>query len=131
MAQESLVRQRLPKETINAGEQITSSLEKAGVRVTASLWRYLAESDAWRLVIASPEVRKLGPKKMYKKIQSILQKIPSESRGVALSDISVVEDDDPAISLLRSEIKTNTTMSGVSVAGQGRLIEDAIVYRST
>jgi hypothetical protein len=128
-----LVRGMLTFEMKEAGAELITRLDKAGLTVTTSFWQYLPESDVWRLIIASPEVERDGPTSIYKKIKPILSKIPMEKR-LDLKDISVVQRDDPLIDSLRKGIKTNSGISGISVKGSafnGRFFDDAFIYRST
>jgi hypothetical protein len=133
MAEEVVVRQMLTNEMIERGAELTRQLDCAPIEVIASFWLYISESEKWRLIIASPQVTKNGPKKVYRKIQDVLAKIPEESPRISLMDISVVQDDYPLISLLRRAIKPEGT-SGVRFSRNvinGQLIEDAYIYRMT
>ena len=131
MAEELLVRQILSRELIVAGKDIIKNLDKAGLKITAALWNYLPETQTWRLLIASPQVGEVGPKKVYQKIRSVLKKTPSAEGCITLSDISVVEHDNPIISLLSGRLKTREFTSGVTVSSPLGFIDNAIVYRST
>ena len=133
MAEEVLVKETLTQEMIDAGAELIRCLDKARLLVTTSFWWYIPESNIWRLLIASPEVKTDGPKKVYGKIQVVLSKVSPDKR-IALKDISVVQNDDPLVSSLRKGIKTDHGISGVSVAASainGRFIDDAFIYRST
>jgi len=126
------VKEILTKEMIESGAELTRLLDQAQLMVSASLWLYIPESNIWRLTIASPEVRTCGPKKVYQKIQSILSQIPEEQPSVGLKDISVVENDNALISLLRIAIRTGDGISGIRFSKNtinGQFIEDAYIYR--
>jgi hypothetical protein len=84
MAEETVVKEILTKEIIEAGADLTRRLDEASLKVSASLWLYIPDSNLWRLIIASPTVRKNGPKKVYQKIQSILSKIPGDISTIPL-----------------------------------------------
>jgi len=132
MAEEVVVKEILTKEMIESGAELTRLLDQAQLMVSASLWLYIPESNIWRLTIASPEVRTCGPKKVYQKIQSILSQIPEEQPSVGLKDISVVENDNALISLLRIAIRTGDGISGIRFSKNtinGQFIEDAYIYR--
>ena len=129
-----VVKEGLTKELIEAGAEITRRLDAADLTVQASLWLYLPESNTWRLVVASPEVKKNGPKKVYKKVQTVLSKIPNDHPKVPLSNISVVEPADPLISLLRLGVRTAPGISGARFSNgsiNGQFIEDTYIYRLT
>lgn len=121
----------LSEEMISAGEEITKYLDKAQIEVSASLWFYVTDLNTWRLIIASPEVRIYGPKNLYKKIQSVISKLPDDKK-IALKDIAVVDNNDPLITLLRTAIKTGKVISGIRFSRNtinGVFIEDAYIYR--
>ena len=129
MAEEAVVKEILTSEMVKAGTELTRSLDESGMSVSASLWLYLPDSNLWRLTFASPEVGKLGPKKVYERIQAVLSKTSSI---LELKDISVVENDYSLISLLRIAIRTGDGISGISFksnAINGHYIEDAYIYR--
>ena len=132
MAEEVVVKEILTKEMIESGAELTRLLDQAQLMVSASLWLYVPESNIWRLTIATPEVRTCGPKKVYQKIQSVLSQILEEQPSVGLKDISVVENDNALISLLRIAISTGDGISGIRFSRNtinGQFIEDAYIYR--
>lgn len=130
MAEETVVKEILNNEMIEAGKGLTRRLDQARLGITASLWFYITESNVWRFIIASPEVRSHGPKKVYQKIQSVLSEIQS---SIPLKDISVVENDHPLISLLRVAVRSDV-VSGIRFSKNtinGHFIEDSYVYKMT
>ena len=134
MAEETMVKEVLTEKMINAGAELIRKLDLTSLVVRSCLWFYLSESNTWRLIIASPEVARTGPRQVYGKIQSVLLDVPEGQRGMALSDISAVEDNDPLISLLRTAIKTGNGISGIRFSRStvnGQFIEDAYIYRLT
>ena len=123
----------LTDKMISSGKELTILLDKAQVKVKASLWIYEMDLNIWRLIIASPEVRVFGPKKLYKRIQSIISKMPEDNKLV-LKDIAVVDDIHPLVILLRKAVKTGRTISEIRFsrnAINGVFIEDAYIYRIT
>lgn len=133
MAEDTLVKEGLTREMIEDGAEIVRRLGSR-LPVSASLWLYDPELNRWRLVIASPEVGSKGPRDVYRRVQSVLREFPgpsAPSRGVSLGDVSVVLDDDPLVSLLRTAVKLGDGGSGVRFSRNtvdGRFIEDAYVY---
>ncbi len=69
MVTEMVVKESLSTEMISAGAELTRQLAEARLLIDASLWFYSTDSNAWRFIIASPEVRADGPKWMYKKFK--------------------------------------------------------------
>lgn len=134
MAEETLVKEILTKEMIQAGADLVRRLDEAHLAVNASLWLYIPDINLWRLVIASPAVKEEGPKKIYQKIQSVLSQASDDAFKVTLSDISVVENSDPLITLLRTSVTTGIGISGLRFSRStinGHFIEDAHLYRVT
>jgi len=133
MVEEILVKDVLTKEMIEGGKELVQHLDKAKIKVTSAFWLFISESNTWKLLIASAEVKRTGPRKLYEKIVYILSEIPTQHR-LALSHIQVVQNNDPLVSSLRSGIKTGKSISGVSVSGStfvSHYIDDAFIYRST
>lgn len=134
MAEEVVVKEVLTKEMIEAGAELTRLLDQVPLVVSASLWLYIPESNIWRLIIVSPEVKTSGPKKVYQKIQPVLSQMLEEKPSIGLKDISVVEDNNPLIALLRLAIRTDDGISGIRFSRNtinGQFIEDAYIYRMT
>ena len=134
MAEETMVKDILTKEMIQAGADLVHRLDAAQLEVSASLWLYIPDANLWRLVIASPAVKNEGPKRAYQKIQSVLSQVPDAAYKVTLSDISVVEHTDPLVTVLRTAVKTGMGISGLRFSRNtinGHFIEDAYLYRVT
>ena len=134
MAEETVVKEILTQEMIQAGAELTRRLDEAHLEVRASLWLYIPDKNLWRLIVASPAVRQDGPKKVYQQIQTILSKMSDKTWKIPLHDISVVEDSDPLIALLRTSMSTEDGISGIRFSRDtinGHFIEDAYIYRMT
>ena len=134
MVTEMVVKESLSGEMISAGAELTRRLDEARFIVSASLWLYMPDSNTWRFIIASPEVRTQGIKKAYKQVQSVVFGVPEDQPKIDLKDITVVDSKDPLISLLKVAIKTGEGISGIRFSQNminGVLIEDAYIYRLT
>lgn len=132
MAKELLVTETLSKEMIEAGADLTQRLDSVRIKVRAAFWFFLPEQKTWRLVFALPEVRTMGPKAAYKKVQSVLNKIPKDQLKIALRDITVTEPSDPLIKLLSVMNSTGPGISDIRFSKNvinGQLIDDAYIYR--
>ena len=133
MAEEVLVKESISREMISAGERLARYLINTDIPIDALLWLYVPESNAWRFIVASPEVKINGPKSVYQKIRSTIEQMPpSDEAGVAWDDIVVVDSNDPLIKLLRQAITTGQAISGIRFSRNvvsGVLIEDAYIYR--
>ena len=131
MVEEVVVIESLSPKMIEAGEELVRLLDQIHFDVRAALWLYVSEVGTWRLIIASPDVKRGGPRKTYKKVQSVLSKMQDRPR-VGLENISVVDSHDPLVSLLRTALKTGPHISGIRFSRNtinGHFIEDAYIYR--
>ena len=87
---------------VEDGRNLIGALEDEKITVDTAMWFYSAESDDWQLIIATPLVGEVGPKETYRKIQSILDNMPSLS--ISLMDISVLSPSSSLISTIRNAI---------------------------
>lgn len=134
MAQDLLVGVQLTEEMITAGEHVVNALDKLNVVVKGAFWLLMSDQHVWRLVIASPEVRTLGPKAVYRKVAAALKKLPQSVQPINTNDITVVEDNNQLVQLLKGLVKTGPRISRIRMSRNvvnGQLIEDALLYRMT
>ena len=134
MVEELLVGEQLTPDMIKSGELLVTALDKLNLLVKGAFWLLLPDQRVWRLMIASPEVRALGPKAVYRKVRSALTKLPMGVTPIGMKDISVVDEKTPLFLLLRSAIATGPGISGIRFSRNvinGHLIEDAYLYRAT
>lgn len=132
MAQETVVKDFLSNEMISAGEELTRRLDKVQFEVTSSFWLYDPDSNVWRMTIANPQVEADGPARAYKKVQSVISRMPEDQPKIHLKDITVIDSKDPLISLLRKVVRTGKGISGHRFsrnAINGVWFEDAYIYR--
>lgn len=132
MVKEMVVKESLSREMIDAGAELTRLLDESRLLVDAALWFYLSENNYWLFIVASPEVRTLGPKNIYKKIQTVIQKNLLAYSLIMLKDVRVVDSKDPLILLLRNIVTIGNGVNHVRVSQNvvnGIFIEDAYVYR--
>lgn len=117
---------------MEGGQQLLTLLDQAGFPVRACFWFYFPESDRWRFVVASPEVRARGPRAAYRKIQAIARKVPGGADLFAPGDVTAVKDNDPLVELLRTAVSKGSGVSGIRLTGNsvnGTFIDDAYIYR--
>jgi hypothetical protein len=134
MAEELLVGEQLTPEMVKSGEALVAALDKMNVLVKGAFWLLLPDQRVWRLVIASPEVRVLGPKALYRKLRAALGRLPADVGAIGTKDISVIDEKTPLFLLLRSAVSTGPGIGGVRFSRSvinGQLIEDAYLYRLT
>ena len=129
-----MVKADLTTEMIVAGRGLLELLDRQKFRAKACFWFYFTESDRWRFVVASPEVRAKGPHAAYRKIQALARKVPHAAELFAPGDVTVVKDNDPLVTLLRKAVSTGPGISGIrftSNSVNGTFIDDAYIYRLT
>ncbi len=134
MVTEILVKESLSEQMISAGSDLIRRLDETGLKVSGALWFYETDSNDWRLIIVSPDVRAKGVKTVYEEVQSVVRATPDDQSSISLKDISVVDSDDPLISLLKVAIKTDNGISRMRFSRNminGTLIEDSYIYRLT
>lgn len=134
MVTEILVKESLSEQMISAGSDLIRRLDEAGLKVSGALWFYETDSNDWRLIIVSPDVRAKGVKTVYEEVQAVVRATPDDQSIISLKDISVVDSDDPLISLLKIAIKTDNGISRIRFSRNminGTLIEDSYIYRLT
>lgn len=134
MAEDLLVGEQLTQDMITAGEHVLTALDKTSVQVKVALWLLLAEQHTWRLVMASPAVRTLGPREVYRKVAAVIKRLPPSAQPIGIKDITVLEDTHELVQLMRSFTRTGLTLSKIRMSRNvvnGQLIEDALLYRVT
>jgi len=134
MVTEILVKETLSEQMISAGSDLIRRLDDAGSKVTGALWFYETDSNDWRLIIVTPDVQAKGIRTVYEEVQAVLRANPDDQSIISLKDISVVNPDDPLISLLKIAIKTDNGISRIRFSRNminGTLIEDSYIYRLT
>lgn len=125
-----MVKYSLTEEMVSAGESVILCLDRYKLIITSALWFYIPDANQWRLVLATPEFRLEGPRRIYKKIQTALTKLKEPK--LQLKDISVIHSDDPLIVLFRTAIRTGPGISHIIFSGSvinGVPIEGAHIYR--
>jgi len=129
-----MVKPDLTTEMIDAGRQLLELMDRQSFPAPACFWFYFPESDRWRFVIASPDVRVHGPHAAYRKIEALARKVPNAAELFAPGDLTVVKDNDPLVLLLRKAIATGPGISGIRFTANainGTFIDDAYIYRLT
>jgi len=132
MAFQVVVTDALTEAMIQAGEQLIRTLHSAGFPVKAAFWWYLADSKVWRLFIASRVVSESGATEAYRQIHNIVDRIPSDEAKIRMNDVTVIEDDSPMVSLLRTAVRPTRKASGIRLFQNvinGVMIDDAYIYQ--
>ncbi|MGH9796205.1 MAG: hypothetical protein ACRD5G_15670 [Candidatus Acidiferrales bacterium] len=134
MAEETLVKEVLSREMIEAGRELARAMRERQVELSACFWLYSAERNEWQLTLALPLVDTQGPLKAYEIVQSILRPLepvhtqshPFRSR-LQLSDVSVLGATRP---LVRSIQDTPLDEDGARFRGRlgDSFFDDIYVY---
>ena len=100
--------------------------------MTAAVWLLMDEEVGWRLVIASPEVTRVGGREFYGTIYDHWR--PMDDPDLSFSVIAVVPPDDPTVARLRRVLQgvVGPGLSELRFTGNvidGVLIPDALIYR--
>lgn len=130
MAEETLVKEQLTDEMIQAGAALTRQLDHAGWPVSASLWFFEPDDNEWKLMLASPTVTGSGPKAAYDAVSEALSALNEHLSR--LQHIRVVAPNHPIIRLLATAISTGPTIGGIRFSKNtinARFIDDAYLYR--
>ena len=72
---------------IKHGRAVLEALQRNHFTVTEAFWYDVPDLDEWRLIIASPMVREVGPTQAYTVLDKVLRQIRSP---LSLSDISLL-----------------------------------------
>lgn len=119
----------LTSEMRAAGENLIHELDRRKFPAKAAFWLYETEGDDWRLMIATPQLRSVGPRKLYKSVQQAIAKIDTPIRT---SSVFLLDTKDPFIKRLSTAIGRGPGVSGMRFSRNsinGRFIEDAYIYR--
>jgi len=120
----------LVERDLSQGAEIVRILDEAGLRIKVALWVNLDEFNDWRLVLASKEFDKAGPREKYGLLHRVLEGagIPYERTPVFM----ILRMDEPFIRDLRRIFGKAASVEGMRLGGQtigGRGLDDAYVYR--
>jgi len=129
---EQMVETFLTKEMIDAGASLVRELDERGIRSEAAFWLYFPEAQTWKLVIAQAKVGEEGPKRLYGRIQEVIEEMSRETREISLEDVALSKPDAPVVSLLRVAVRTGPGIEGIRFRNNvvnGTVIEDAYIYR--
>jgi hypothetical protein len=134
VAENTVVKEQLTSEMVEAGAKLTTKLDEMGVPVTSALWLFDPETNDWRLLFASPEVDKKGPREVYQKIQQAIEQLGAKGEAVPLSAVTLLNPTADLIRTLSVAVRTGPGVSKIRFSRNvinGHFIEDALIYRAT
>lgn len=133
MAEETLVKEPLSKERIEAGRRLIEVLDQNRFDAVCVYWLFRLE-DGWRLVVATPLADREDTALLYSRIQTMIAAIPDEFGFLSLRNIEVVRPKDEIVQALTNAVRTGREISGIHIS-RSRInsvfVEDAYVYRAT
>lgn len=141
MAENLVVRSVLTEDMVKAGARLTEALDEGArfaevpgvisLPVAASLW--FLDDDQWKLIIASAEVEKEGPKKAYRHVLTVMSYLEDDLPKISIQDLMVTDTKHPLIRLLSEAASTGPhDLSAIRITDNvvnGTWIDDAYVYR--
>lgn len=121
-----MVKTALVDKYINEGRTLIAALKRENFIIDTAMWFYSEELDEWQLMIATPLVDEVGLRETYRRIQSILTKLPSIS--LSLIDVSILSPQNHLINAIKGTVgqSKNITLKGTVV--DGILVNDAYIY---
>src|ERR1700691_721485 len=111
MAEDTVVKEYLSAEMIEAGAELAAKLDAMGLPIVAALWLFEPEINEWRLLIASPEVPASGSPDVYHKIQEARRALGDKAAAVPMSLISEVDPNREPVRSFRMEMPTGEGLS--------------------
>jgi hypothetical protein len=132
MAENTVVKEQLTEEMIEAGAQLTARLDEMGMHVAAAMWSFEPDVNEWRLLFASPDVSTAGPRSVYEKIEAARQALGEQAAAAPLSAIGLLDVEHPLVKLLRMAIRTGSGVPHIRFSKNvinGHFIDDALIYR--
>ena len=94
-----------------------------------ALWLSRSDSDAWHLLVATPRVDEIGPRKAYEELSNVTQRLPTGSEQ--FSRIELISPQQPFYQALRSVFGKTASVEGARLGNTqigGRYIHDAYLY---
>jgi hypothetical protein len=133
MAENTVVKEQLTDEMIDAGARLTQKLDESGLPIPVAMWFFMPDINEWRLLFASPEVSKTGSRYVYEQIEEARKALGAQAEHVPLSAIGVIDIKHELVQMLRVGLRTGPDVSRVRFSKNvlnGRFIDDALIYRS-
>jgi hypothetical protein len=132
MAENTVVKEYLSAEMVEAGAELIAKLDAMGLPIVAALWLFEPEINQWRLLIASPEVPASGSLDVYHKIGEARRALGEKAAALPRFSISAVDPNREPVRSFRMEMPTGEGLSRIRFSKNmvnRRFIEDALIYR--
>ncbi len=133
MDENTVVKEQLTDEMIEAGAQLTQKLDELGLPIVVAMWFFQSEINEWRLMFASPDLSDKGPQTVCRKIQEARKALGAQAERLPFSMIGLMDTHNEMIQELRIALRTGPGVSRVRFSKNvmnGHFIDDALIYRS-
>jgi hypothetical protein len=131
VAENTVVKEYLSPEMIEAGAQLIAKLDTMELPISAALWLFDDEINEWRLLIASPEVSS-GVGDIYEKIRAARAALGDKADAVPILTIDLVDPNQELVRAFRKEMPTGEGISRLRFTKRvvnRRYVDDALIYR--
>jgi hypothetical protein len=115
---------------VDAGERLIEALASTPFDPESALWLYRPETDDWVLLLGSSAIRSAGSRAAYSTVQSLLRS--DDFEPLKLDDISLADNDDQLLRLLRVAVQTGPHLSRIRFSRNrigNAFVEDALIHR--
>jgi hypothetical protein len=127
---EGLIRVSLAGTDIEFGKRLWHALRQSGkFPAKGMLWLFQSESGDWHLLIATPRVDKVGPRKAYEELSDVTR--PMQASSAQLLRIELISPKLPFYQALRSVFGKTKSVEGARLGNTqigGMYIDDAYLY---
>ena len=121
MAENTVVKEQLTDEMIEAGAHLTQKLDELGLPVPVAMWLFMPDINEWRLLFASPNISTTGPREVYRQIQEARKTLGAEGERIPLSVIGWIDTNHELVQQLKVGLRTGP---GVSRVFPGSLLQE-------
>jgi hypothetical protein len=133
MAENTVVKEQLTDEMIEAGAKLTQKLDELGLPILVAMWFFQSDINEWRLLFSSPLLPAEGPRTVYEKIEEARKALGTQAERLPLSAIGLIGTNHQLVQLVRTGLPTGPGVSRVRFSKNvinGHFIDDALIYRS-
>ena len=119
----------LVDEDIEYGKNLLEFLDSKKLDIRIAMWFLDTETGRWHLILSTPLVDNIGPRKVYLKIIKYLEKFDSP---IKIDDIKLLTYESPFANIFKGIFNTGDGISMIRFQENiinGLLIKDSVIYR--
>lgn len=120
----------LSEQLIEAGQALTSELDRIGLHPQGALWLHAHHLNDWRFTIISDLVDEMGRRRVYALIDEALTKI-GPNDGLTIVDIHLATPSEVLARVLGGAFEINDGIATLESCSVNGMPVDAVVYRLT